>query len=284
VKKQCPETCPECRGRGEVDLLTKVVPCSQSWAARGGPIPLSKVSSLVESLAPQVKERLAESFRQAYPGARLLEQMASLDGEAFRREYQGEFVPNQPKSHKEVLALQCQSIVERHGGSITIEHRRSGDCVVHAELDGERFEEVSTDTLRKIFYMHHYGAGTRVIANALREVRGRPAANFQNPPTNPCAEISISRELLFLGGPWHGQFHTCPPFGRVQTYGDVRDKVNPLRPSRVESSSMLVFTYVPQTIVVGGKRTRVMILDGDDVRQHVCFLEKLSTLLTGGLG
>ena len=260
-------------------LLTSKVPCSQPW--RGGRIPLSGACALVESMPPEAKERMAESFRQAYPGVRLLERMASIDGEAFRREYQGEFVPRVPTSAKETLALQCQLIVERLGGSITIEDRHPRECVVHVELDGERFEDVSTSTLRKIFYMHHYGAGARKIANALREARGRPPANLQEWPTNPCAEVRLTEELLCLGGPKHGQFVACSPFGRFDTYGEERHQVNPFRPSRIERTSVQIHTYEPRKVVVGGRTVRVMVLEGEDVSQHIPFLTKMQKLLGG---
>ncbi len=269
MKKQCPETCPECRGRGEVDLLTKVVPCSQPWAARGGPIPLSKVSSLVESLAPQVKERLAESFRQAYPGARLLEQMASQDGEAFRREHQGDFVPR----HKPNLALQFQSIVERHGGSMTIDDRGPGNCVVHIELLGQRFENVPTGVLHRLFNMHLYGAGARKLVEALDEAfRERRKPNIQ---TNPCAEIPLpTEELLFLGGPKHGQFIACGRVPRLDCYGDEERVTADAFCGRM-SSRMEIHSYEAQHICLGGRVRRVMILRGDDIGKHVSFLNKV---------
>lgn len=273
---RCPDTCPECRGRGELVLLTSKVPCSQPW--RGGKIPLSGVSAFVQGLPTEVKDRMAESFRESYPGVKLLSRMASVDGEAFRREYQGDFVSRLPKSAKETLALQCQNIVERHGGSSTIVNRGSRECVVHVELDGERFEDVSTNTLRKIFYMHH-GSGARAIADALREARGRPTANLQRWPTNPCAEIWLGHdELLFLGGPRHGQFLSCPLFGRFQTYGEDRHKANPFRPSRIEHTSEKIYTYIPKTVSVGDNCVRVMIHEGDDLKAHMSFLMKLHKL------
>lgn len=198
---KCPPTCPECRGRGELVLLTSKVPCSQPW--RGGRIPLSGACALVESMPPEAKERMAESFRQAYPGVRLLERMASVDGEAFSREYRGEFISNMP--------------------------------------------------------------------NAQRLPRS----------TNPCAEIRLDDELLCLGGPKHGQFVQCPPFGRFQVFGEERHEVNPFRPSRIDRTSVQIHTYEPRKVVVGGRTVRVMVLQGEDLSEHLCFLSKMQKLLGG---
>jgi len=201
MKKRCPESCPECKGKGEVDLLTKVVPCSQPWAAKGGIIPGSgpgKVNNYHAQSAGMTLEqagKLVADFHRYFPGAR------DLNEREYKRELEGTFDCSEPNVQqmprgtprfKLDLAAQCMSIVERHGGAMTIDDRGPGNLYVDIVLGGERFYNVPGRELTKLFTMHQYGAGLNKLVEML--ITNHRGSKFDRPRANSDAALTAQLE------------------------------------------------------------------------------------------